>query len=204
MQRFSLSQCVGQVAEVFVNGKSVGKHIGSYTRFQFPISDLVKLAPEGNTPLAILVKVDNSHDENIPPLSADFTFYGGIYRDVYLVAQNKLHFNSANFASNGVFISTPKVSAAEATVRIKAAVTNKNKTSGTLNINHAILDSAGKIIASKAQRLQLSIGETKDLEVIFDRIKAPELWSVDRPYLYSVVSTITDTKTNVVVDEISN
>ena len=195
---------VGQVAEVFVNGKSVGKHIGSYTRFQFPISDLVKLAPEGNTPVAILVKVDNSHDENIPPLSADFTFYGGIYRDVYLVAQNKLHFGSANFASNGVFISTPKVSAAEATVRIRATVTNKNKTSGTLNINHAILDSAGQIIASKAQRLHLSIGETKDLEVIFDRIKAPELWSVDRPYLYSVVSTITDTKTNVVVDEIAN
>ena len=61
---------VNQEMELFVNGKSAGKHLGGYTRFSFDITPFI-LFGEKNT---LAVKVDNSFNENIPPLTADFTF----------------------------------------------------------------------------------------------------------------------------------
>src|SRR5690606_41415144 len=67
-----------QVAEVFINGKKVGSHTGSYTFFSFPITEYLKLGKD-NVKNELLVRLDNSHNEDIPPLSADFTFFGGLY-----------------------------------------------------------------------------------------------------------------------------
>lgn len=77
-----------QVVELYVNGLYVGKHIGGYTRFNFDISRFLNYGKKN----VFAIKVDNGYDPNIPPLSADFTFYGGIYRDVYLM-----------FVDNGTF-----------------------------------------------------------------------------------------------------
>lgn len=71
-----------QETEVYVNGQLAGRHAGGYTAFRFSIGKLLKFnadKPAGNE---VLMKVDNRHNPAIPPLSADFTFYGGIYRDV--------------------------------------------------------------------------------------------------------------------------
>ena len=69
---------VNQEATVFLNGKLVGNHKGGYTAFNFDVTPYLKF-DEYNL---IEVKVDNSHNLDIPPLDADFTFWGGIYRDV--------------------------------------------------------------------------------------------------------------------------
>ena len=104
-----------QVADVYVNGQFAGKHIGGYTAFSFNIGKLLKY-DQASTANEITVKVDNSHNENIPPLNADFTFFGGIYRDVYLITANPVHFNLDNNAGPGVRIKTPVVSDASADV----------------------------------------------------------------------------------------
>jgi beta-galactosidase len=189
-----------QVAEVFINGKSVGTHIGGYNFFSFPITDAIKL-DQSNT---FSIKVNNKHNEDIPPLSADFTFYGGIYRDVYLVAINKVHFNMDNYASKGVFISTPNVSNQEASVMIKGALTNNNKASQNLIVYSQIFDADGKKIAEKTDKIKNANQQNQDFQQNFATIKNPNLWSPESPYLYRVLSQIKDVKTGNVLDEVSN
>jgi beta-galactosidase len=95
-----------QVADVFVNGHVAGRHIGGYTAFAFDITDVVRF----DAPNVVAVRVDNRHDEDIAPLNADFTLYGGIYRDVWLLATSTVHVDVLDHASPGVFIDTPEVS----------------------------------------------------------------------------------------------
>lgn len=189
-----------QITEVFINGKSVGSHIGGYNFFSFPITDAVKFDEQNN----ITIKVNNEHNEDIPPLSADFTFYGGIYRDIYLVAANKVHFNMDNYASKGVFISTPKVSKTEASVLVKGVLNNTDKTNKSLLILSQIFDTDGKKIAEKQDKIKASAQNNQAFEQSFAAIKNPNLWSPTTPYLYRIVSQIRDAKTGVLLDEVSN
>lgn len=195
---------IGQVAEIYLNGKMVGKHIGSYNAFSFPISNYIKYTSDDNTPNELLVKVDNSHNENIPPLSADFTFYGGMYRDVYLKAINKVHFDADNYASTGIFISTPIVSADNAIVNIKGAFVNGNNSKKKLVISHRIYDAEGKIFSELNSQIILGAGQKTNFVQDFKNIKGQHLWSTEDPYLYRVVSTISDAATNQKLDETVN
>ena len=195
---------IGQVAEVYLNGKPVGKHIGSYNAFSFPISNYVNYSSEDNVPNELLVKVDNSHNENIPPLSADFTFYGGIYRDVYVKAINKIHFDADNYASPGIFITTPVVSANNAIVNIKGAFVNGSNSKKKLVISHKIYDAEGKLFGEQNSQVVLDAGQKTDFVQVFKNIKGQHLWSIEDPYLYRVVSTIADAATNQKLDETVN
>lgn len=87
---------------VFMNKKLVGIHMGGYTAFTFDVTRF--LNKNGSNELE--VEVDNSVDLNNLPVSADFTFYGGIYRDVFLISKNDVHFDLSNYGSPGVFINS--------------------------------------------------------------------------------------------------
>src|SRR3954452_4205949 len=67
---------------VYVNGHEVGHHAGGYARFRFDVTAVVTLG----TPTVLAVKVSNAANPNVAPRMADFTFFGGIYRDVRLVS----------------------------------------------------------------------------------------------------------------------
>ncbi|RYD73207.1 MAG: glycosyltransferase [Sphingobacteriales bacterium] len=110
---------VAQEAEVLVNGQSAGKHIGSYTRFIVPITKFLNYKND-----LIEVRANNRFNEDIPPLTADFTFFGGIYRNVSLLVTEAVHFSTGDHASSGVYISTPDVSAAKASVHVRSLIDN--------------------------------------------------------------------------------
>ena len=111
-QVFLLFEGANQVTSLFVNGKAVGEdHIGGYTTFA---RDITKAIKQGDN--EITIKVDNAHNDEIVPQSADFSFYGGIYRDIHLVITKPVHFEVANLGANAVFISTPEVSETQAKV----------------------------------------------------------------------------------------
>ncbi len=105
---------VNQEATVFINGRQVGNHKGGYTAFNFDVTSYLNY----DTYNLIEVTVDNSHNENIPPLDADFTFYGGIYRDVELISLPNQHFSLDDFASDGFYINYPLVSDEKAIVEV--------------------------------------------------------------------------------------
>ncbi len=193
-----------QVAEVFVNGISVGSHTGSYTFFSFPVSKQLQFNESGNTPNQVVVKVNNSHNDDIAPLSGDYSFFGGIYRDVYLQAYDKVHFDADNHASGGIFITTPSVLADNAQLNVKGAFVNGTNGIRQLQVTHNIVDADGKIFATQAKKFKAKAGEKINFSYDWKNLSGFKLWSLEEPYLYRIVSSITDLATKKQLDEVSN
>ena len=89
---------VGQVADVYVNGVFAGQHKGGYTGFTFDITHLVNIDDQPTQNL-IAVQVNNAQDNFLPPLAIGYASYGGIYRDVWLLATDKVNFNLLDHGS---------------------------------------------------------------------------------------------------------
>ncbi|MGY6523706.1 MAG: glycoside hydrolase family 2 TIM barrel-domain containing protein [Mongoliitalea sp.] len=173
-----------QTTTVFMNGKHVGEHIGGYSAFRFDITD--HLEPEYNQ-LAIVV--DNSHNPDIPPLSADFTFFGGIYRDVWLISTSKLHFDMDNYASDGVFIQTPEVSQDQAKLTIKGGIQSNIQNIQDISLGLVIKHPNNNIIHESQHPILLQGGRNSfDIKDI--AISNPDLWAPDSPFLYSLEAKI--------------
>ncbi|UII21451.1 glycoside hydrolase family 2 TIM barrel-domain containing protein [Fulvivirga ligni] len=190
-----------QEAEVFVNGQKAGSHIGGYTRFAIPMTNLIDFEKSTAT---IAVKLNNRHNEEIPPLEADFTFFGGIYRDVYVVALEPVHTDLEKYASSGVQITTPQVSTEQAEVEVMTHLVNEQKQASKVEVQQLILDADKKVIAKVFNKLTLKPGLAADLSQNIKEIKNPHLWSIEDPYLYTVVTKIIDSKSKQVLDEVEN
>jgi len=186
-----------KAADVKVNGQAAGSHAGGYSAFTIDITGLVQ---ENNE---IEIMVDNAR-RDITPLWADFTFWGGIYRDVWLITTPEQHFNMANYGSDGVFVSTPVVNEREGVVQVKAEVTNDAVSKVRLKIRNCIYDVQGKLLQTKIQPLSLKAGETLTVEYKSDVIPNPQLWTPEMPVLYRVTTAIMDAKTGEILDEVSN
>ncbi len=195
---------VNQVAEVFVNGKLAGSHIGGYTGFSINITDLLLYEEDRKKLNEILVKVNNAYNDNIPPLSADFTFYGGIYRDVHLISLSKTHFSFDRYGAREVFITTPDVNRKKAVINVKGSLKNTGKSEKKLKVITGIYNKSGESEYIKESKHTLSGSSTIAFEHNIRNFKDPELWSPDNPYLYQVVSEIIDAKTGTVLDRVVN
>lgn len=186
-----------QELELMVNGKSVGKHLGGYTRFSFDITKYITAGKENS----FSIKLDNSFNKNIPPLTADFTFFGGVYRDVYLIATAKQHIATDFYASSGVFVTTPNVSAEKATVSIKTLINNAENATRKVRVEQKIMSPQKKWVVESAKIIQLK-PNTQHLEHIQTlELLQPQLWCPEQPNLYAVYTRIYDVKTNELLDE---
>ena len=152
---------VNASAHVVLNGSPVCNHDGGYSTFRANITELLRDENE------LTVDVDNSKNDRVYPQKADFTFYGGIYRDVSLMVVSKNHFTLDYFGGPGIRI-TPTVQGADASVQ----VTTWHDGEGEVNIE--LLDAAGNTVAT---------GKGPDITLtIFNA----HLWNgVKDPYLYS-------------------
>jgi len=191
-----------QLADVYVNGKYAGRHAGGYTAFTFDITNLLFYSKDSVN--VISVKVDNSYNKNIAPLSGDFTFWGGIYRDVYLIELQPVHFSMDNYGSNGVFVETPQVSSTSASVRIRSSIKNDGSVSEFVKIVSVITDAEGKKVQTLSAKAKLLPGKEKNIDLLSGKILSPQLWTPDDPYLYHVSTRITDIKTGEIIDNIVN
>lgn len=94
---------VNASAKVELNGHLVGLHDGGYSTFRWDITDLL----QGENDLKVWA--DNSRNDRVYPQKADFTFYGGIYRDVYLIVVNRDHFSMDYFGTPGIKVTAKPV-----------------------------------------------------------------------------------------------
>ena len=186
-----------QLTDVFLNGKHVGQHVGGYTAFVFEITDYLKY--DGAN--LLVIKVDNSHNSDIPPLNADFNFYGGIYRDVWLIGTNPVHIDILNYGSPGIFISTPLVSIFSAQVKIRGRIINDTSDRKVIKVVNRIVDKLDNQVLYWESNLTIGSGASADF-ISEETISDPELWSPDSPYLYKVITTVFEDEK--LVDEVVN
>jgi len=186
-----------QITDVYVNGYKVGNHKGGYTGFSFDLTSFIKYGKEN----LIALKVDNSHNPDIPPLSADFTFFGGVYRDVYLVQLNDVHFCMDDFGSSGIYINTPVVSKESVCVKVNCLISNKSTRPKDIQVEHRVFDKQHRLVAESLKELKLEEKDTFNSLDVELSVSKPQLWSPKNPYLYQVVSQIRDLKKGVILDE---
>lgn len=183
-----------KAANIRVNGKEVGSHVGGYTAC---IVDITEYIRKENL---IEITVDNGR-KDITPISADFTFWGGIYREVWLISTPKQHFNMSNMGSDGIFISTPVVNEKRGVLKVKCEVTNDSHESSILEVRSAIYSPQGKLLQTIKQKQKLKSGETYIFENTSGAIESPDLWSPETPSLYLVKTTLVDPKSGKLLDE---
>ena len=126
---------VNASARVALNGSEVGSHDGGYSTFRWDVTDF--LAEENR----LTVHVDNSRNDRVYPQKADFTFYGGIYRDVLLLIVHKDHFELDYCGGEGLKI-TSGVDGRDGRVRVETF----HRTAGA-QVRVKLTDAAGKTVA---------------------------------------------------------
>lgn len=189
-----------QEVRFYLNGQFVGEHKGGYTRFCFDITSHLRYGQEN----LFAIYVNNIYNPNIPPLSADFTFFGGIYRDVYLQFMNPVHIATNDYASSGVYIRTPEVNNSAASVEITTLLTNDMPQPTEIRVENIICDADGKEVKKTQAEVKLAAGETKTDISKKIKIDSPRLWDIDDPYRYMVYTRILDKRKGTLLDEVVN
>ena len=179
-----------QEADVYVNGRHAFNHKGGYLPFYIDVSALLLYGKENS----IVVKLDNRYSPVIPPAKPlkdlDFNYYSGIYRNVWMITKNKLHFTNAiaanKTAGGGLFVHFENVSNQSATVLVKADVKNDDAALQTAQVKLLLKDKAGKVVAETLSRPQsIEKGGSQEFAQAL-KIINPNLWSPANPYLYSL------------------
>lgn len=165
---------VSSIATVYINAKKAFYHEGGFSTFRVRLNDYIE---EGEN--VIVVCVDNSANDRVYPQFADFTFFGGIYRNVNLIKLEKTHFNLDYFGGNGIKI-TPNIIDDLGVLEVQTYVNNPK---GKLCL--ALYD-GNSLVVSKTVHC---VSENKEIL----EVKNVHLWNgrLD-PFLYSLIVTIKD------------
>lgn len=175
--------------EVYVNGRLLKKFYGGYLPIIVDVTDILKWGEEN----IIAVKTDNSDDPLYPVGKAqnmlDFTYFGGIYRDCWLIAHNNVFITNANYedevAGGGLFVSFADVSERSAIVNLKAHIRNNSMKGEHVTVSFELKDKQGKVIKQAAKKISVEKGKTA-YALSCLKVELPRLWSPDDPYLYDL------------------
>ena len=155
-------------ADVYVNGKKLAHHDGGYSTWRVNMTEA--LADKN----LIVVALENGKNDRVYPQNADFTFYGGLYRDVNIIAVNESHFDLDYYGGPGIKV-TPEIKGADADVEVEVYLTNAK---AGQRLSYTIKESDGTVVAK---------GETDaaDTKINFNIVNV-HLWNGKKdPYLYT-------------------
>jgi len=179
---------------VYLNGEKVLEHLGGYLPFSI---ELTQYGVKPGDKCVITVFVDNSDDKNYPPgkkqTTLDFTYHGGIYRDVWLIATSKVHITDPNkvnkTAGGGVFVQYGEIDKKKAEITITTDVANADLKNRSVTIENQLIDQSGNVIKRISSKLSLKGNEEKTItqKITVDN---PNLWYPDNPYLYKVATRV--------------
>ncbi len=179
---------VQKYSRVYVNGRFAGEQRGGYNSFSFDITPYVRW--DGENVLA--VQVSNRRDDlfgGIPPMTAgNFDVYGGIYRDVRLVARRPVHvpYQGSPEREGGTFVTTPRADSAGGVVRVVTHVRNAGAAPAEVRLRTVVVDAAGRTVVVVEDAARLSAGAAHAFRQESGLIERPRLWSPEDPYLYRV------------------
>lgn len=205
-------EAASTVARVFLNGTLLGEHRGAFTAFCFELTDLLRYGRDNE----LRVEVDNSHREDLAPLSGDFNLYGGLYRPAALIVTDTLCISPLDYASPGVYLTTKELGGAKALVDVRSILSDhavpraprdqSSKRSAEAppqsrsELRVEVRDREGQVVATANTVPDVPADATIEARLTIG-IPSPRLWQGRAdPYLYSVsVQLLRD---GAVIDEV--
>ena len=185
-QHFLRFEGVGQYAEVYINNKYVGEHLGAFSAFVFNMTPFLNK----DTTNVILVKVNNELADSYPKDNFLFGIYGGIYRGVSLISTNDIHIALSDQASSGIYVHQENVSRKHASLKIVSQLVNETSEKQIIKIRNKLLSNDGKTIAENTIEEILFPGGLSPITSYLE-VKNPHLWNAKKdPYLYSLETEI--------------
>ncbi len=176
----------GQQASVFVNGKLAVTHEGGYSLFRADVTDLCFADGRDNL---LVINCSNEYLDRVYPQSADFTFYGGLYRGVRLLSVPAVHFDLDYYGGPGIMVTPKPEEAGGAFFDIRSFVHDADE---NFTVLYSIVDAEGKEVAGGSRP-----AEAADISLYVPDAK---LWSPNTPYLYKVKAMLV--RRNEVYDEL--
>ena len=171
-------------ADVYLNGKKLAQHDGGYSTWRVDLTDNLQ---EKNL---LVVAVDNGINDRVYPQNADFTFYGGLYRNVNIIAVSQSHFDLDYYGGSGIKV-TPEISGADASVEVEVYLTGEKEGQ---TLCYQIKEADGTVVAEGVQ-------SAADKKAVFE-IQDVHLWHGRKdPYLYTAEVALLEGET--VVDAVS-
>ena len=177
----------GQQATVYVNGEKVTYHEGGYSRFRADITDLCRTDGSENL---LVINCSNEYKDSVYPQTADFTFYGGLYRGVNLISVPDAHFDLDYYGGPGFTVTPKPCDCGGAEFELKTYVTNPDE---NFTVLYSVKDAGGNEVAGGCR--------PADDTAITLYVPDAHLWSVDDPYLYKVTALLQ--RRNEACDEIT-
>jgi beta-galactosidase len=186
-----------QTADVWMNGRKLFTHHCGYLPFTVDITHCSYFGERINE---LAVRLDNRDNPQVPPgkpqRELDFTYFGGLYRDVCIEAVDRLHISDPMLENKagggGIFVTYPKVSPHSATVNIRTHVVNENGIARHCTVGQELIDGRGVVAAARVSE-ELAAGNDhtfkQNLEVL-----NPLLWHPNHPNLYTLHTVVYDGK----------
>ncbi len=183
---------VGAIADVWLNGRHLGKHAGAFSRFRFDATRAIRTSGEN----VLVVRADNSRPRPgsrtaaVIPLSGDFFVFGGIYRGVSLIATQPAHVDLLDYGGPGVYARSVSITPAAAQVQVSSRIVNDASKPMDVSVETAIEDAEGRTVAS-AISPKMMLGSKVAVVQATLSVRHPELWQgMKDPYLYRTVVTL--------------
>ena len=165
----------GQQATVYVNGQEVIYHEGGYSTFRADITDLCREDGEN----LLVIACSNEEKSSVYPQSADFTFYGGLYRGVNLISVPDAHFDLEYYGGPGIMVTPKPCDCGGASFEIEAYVKGADE---NFTVQYTVLDAEGKEAASAVR--------PADAAKVTVFVPDAKRWEIDSPYLYTVKAVL--------------
>lgn len=187
-------------SKIYVNGKLLKEHFGGYLP---AIVDMTEALEQGKDNV-IAVWADNSDDPDYAPGKPqnmlDFSYFGGIYRDCWLIVHNEVFITDPNYenmqAGGGLFVATDNISEKNADVLLKLNIKNDSKKPFNGKAVFSLADRQGKEVASCKIKINIRNGKSVTKEGKM-KVTEPKLWTPSSPYLYNLYVRVYDDKGNV-------
>ena len=189
-------------SKIWVNGKLIKEHVDGYLPAIVDITEVANFSPKGNI---VAVMTDNSDDPLIlpgkPQRNLDFAYFGGIYRDCFLISHNKVHITDPNnediVAGGGIVSYFKEVSKKCAEMGVDVHLRNSSDKIAKGKLKIALRDNEGKVVANISKRYSLQKGQDITIKTL-TKLKNPNLWSLNTPYLYDLEITVCNSSGKVI------
>lgn len=182
-------------SKVWINGTLVNEHFGGFLPVIANVTEYIKYGEDN----VIAVWADNSNDPSYPPGKPqdqlDFTYFGGIYRDCWMIVHNNIFITDPNYenetAGGGLFVSFGQISEKSAEVRLDAHIRNLSDKSFSGTVAYQLFDKDNRLVCQADKSFSVSKGKARKTSLTLT-VENPELWEPDSPYLYQLHVLIKD------------